>query len=59
MKCRTYKISFDLYVDGKWIEDGLNAKTLAIRIKEACAGMFCAYATNTEVYGKNVRVRVK
>ena len=56
MTDRTYKVSFELFVDGRWIDDGLNAKTLERRIKEELPSDLCSSAYGSEIVVRNIRV---
>jgi hypothetical protein len=58
MKDKTYSISFDLYVDGKWIEDGLTAATLRRRIKEELPTELCSAAFGSEITVKKINVKI-
>ena len=58
MKDKTYGVSFNLFVTGNWIEDGLTISTLKRRIKEELPDNLAPWHCGEEVEVKNIEVKV-
>jgi hypothetical protein len=54
---RKYKVDFEISVDQIWFDDGLDAKTLARRIKEELPSKLCPYADSSELFISKLNIK--